>query len=162
VADEVMGKKGLRSQGCPSNYFGGKRAVGLCNTWSELTPGNGHLRELAESVKRGILEAGGVPMAVPVMSLGETLMKPTAMLLRKLASMDVEESLRVNPLDGVVLMTGCGNSDDELPRRRGNARLGEAVRRPCPAGPPRRRPGPAGGQLGFGGRTRRPLNGRWP
>jgi len=104
----------LRNQGYPNDYFGGKPVIGICNTWSELTPCNGHLRELAESVKRGILEAGGVPMEFPVMSLGETIMKPTTMLFRNLASMDVEESLRANPLDGVVLMTGCDKTTPSL------------------------------------------------
>ncbi|HEY9108717.1 MAG TPA: IlvD/Edd family dehydratase [Roseateles sp.] len=104
----------LRNQGYPNDYFGGKPVIGICNTWSELTPCNGHLRELAENVKRGILEAGGVPMEFPVMSLGETIMKPTTMLFRNLASMDVEESIRANPLDGVVLMTGCDKTTPSL------------------------------------------------
>src|SRR5690606_20294076 len=82
--------------------------------WSELTPCNAHFRELAESVKRGVLEAGGVPVEFPVMSLGETLMKPTAMLYRNLASMDVEESIRANPLDGVVLLGGCDKTTPSL------------------------------------------------
>ena len=81
--------------------------IGICNTWSDLTPCNGHLRDLAESVKRGVYEAGGFPLEFPVMSLGEPLMRPTAMLFRNLASMDVEESIRANPLDAVVLLTGC-------------------------------------------------------
>ncbi len=97
----------LRNQGYPDDYFEGKPVIGICNTWSELTPCNGHLREVAEIVKRGILEAGGVPMEFPVMSLGETLMRPTTMLFRNLVSMDTEESIRANPLDGVVLLTGC-------------------------------------------------------
>ncbi len=81
--------------------------IGICNTWSELTPCNGHLREFAEFVKRGVLEAGGVPFEFPVTSTGETIMRPTAMLFRNLASMDTEECIRANPLDGVVLLTGC-------------------------------------------------------
>ncbi len=97
----------LRNQGYPDDYFEGKPVIGICNTWSELTPCNGHLRDVAEIVKRGILEAGGFPMEFPVMSLGETIMKPTTMLFRNLASMDVEESIRANPLDGIVLLTGC-------------------------------------------------------
>jgi L-arabonate dehydrase len=97
----------FRNQGYPDDYFRGKPVIGICNTWSELTPCNGHLREFAEVVKRGVLEAGGVPFEFPVMSLGETVMKPTTMLFRNLASMDVEESIRANPLDGVVLLTGC-------------------------------------------------------
>ena len=97
----------LRNQGYPDDYFEGRPVIGICNTWSELTPCNGHLRDFAEVVKKGILEAGGVPMEFPVMSLGETIMKPTTMLFRNLASMDTEESIRANPLDGIVLLTGC-------------------------------------------------------
>jgi L-arabonate dehydrase len=97
----------LRNQGYPDDYFEGKPVIGICNTWSELTPCNGHLRDFAEVVKRGILEAGGFPLEFPVMSLGETIMKPTTMLFRNLASMDTEESIRANPLDGIVLLTGC-------------------------------------------------------
>ncbi|MCB0533367.1 MAG: dihydroxy-acid dehydratase [Lewinellaceae bacterium] len=97
----------LRNQGYPNDAFEGRPVIGICNTWSELTPCNGHLRELAEFVKKGVLEAGGVPLEFPVMSLGETIMRPTTMLFRNLVSMDVEESIRANPLDGVVLMTGC-------------------------------------------------------
>ncbi len=97
----------LRNQGYPDDYFEGKPVIGICNTWSELTPCNGHLREFAEIVKRGVVEAGGFPLEFPVMSLGETLMRPTTMLFRNLASMDTEESIRANPIDGVVLLTGC-------------------------------------------------------
>lgn len=97
----------LRNQGYPNDYFQGKPVIGICNTWSELTPCNGHLRDFAEVVKKGVLEAGGFPLEFPVMSLGETIMRPTTMLFRNLASMDVEESIRANPLDGVVLLTGC-------------------------------------------------------
>jgi L-arabonate dehydrase len=97
----------LRNQGYPDDYFRGKPVIGICNTWSELTPCNGHLRDFAEFVKKGILEAGGFPLEFPVMSLGETVMRPTTMLFRNLASMDVEESIRGNPLDGIVLLTGC-------------------------------------------------------
>jgi L-arabonate dehydrase len=97
----------LRNQGYPNDYFGGRPVIGICNTWSELTPCNGHLRDFAEIVKKGILEAGGVPFEFPVMSLGETIMRPTTMLFRNLVSMDVEESIRANPIDGVVLLTGC-------------------------------------------------------
>ncbi|SHI45185.1 IlvD/Edd family dehydratase [Pseudozobellia thermophila] len=97
----------LRNQGYPDDYFEGKPVIGICNTWSELTPCNGHLRDVAEIVRRGILEAGGFPMEFPVMSLGETIMRPTTMLFRNLASMDTEESIRANPLDGIVLLTGC-------------------------------------------------------
>jgi dihydroxy-acid dehydratase len=97
----------LRNQGYPNDYFEGKPVIGICNTWSDLTPCNGHLRDVAEVVKRGILEAGGFPLEFPVMSLGETIMRPTTMLFRNLASMDTEESIRANPLDGIVLLTGC-------------------------------------------------------
>ncbi|MBI5010718.1 MAG: dihydroxy-acid dehydratase [Bacteroidia bacterium] len=97
----------LRNQGHPDHMFRGKPVIGICNTWSDLTPCNGHLREFAEIVKRGVYEAGGFPLEFPVMSLGETIMKPTTMLFRNLASMDVEETIRANPLDGIVLLTGC-------------------------------------------------------
>jgi L-arabonate dehydrase len=97
----------LRNQGYPDDYFRGKPVIGICNTWSELTPCNSHLRDFADLVKRGIAEAGGFPMEFPVTSLGETLMRPTTMLFRNLASMDVEETIRANPLDGIVLLTGC-------------------------------------------------------
>jgi dihydroxy-acid dehydratase len=104
----------MKNQGIPAHEFDGKPVIGICNTWSELTPCNAHFRELAESVKRGILEAGGFPVEFPVMSLGETLIKPTAMLYRNLVSMDVEESIRANPLDGVVLLCGCDKTTPAL------------------------------------------------
>lgn len=97
----------LRNQGYPDDYFTGRPVIGICNTWSELTPCNGHLRDFAEIVKRGVIEAGGFPLEFPVTSLGETIMRPTTMLFRNLASMDTEESIRANPIDGVVLLTGC-------------------------------------------------------
>jgi dihydroxy-acid dehydratase len=97
----------LRNQGYPDDYFRGRPVIGICNTWSELTPCNGHLRDFAEIVKKGVLEAGGFPLEFPVTSMGETIMRPTTMLFRNLVSMDVEESIRANPLDGVVLLTGC-------------------------------------------------------
>ena len=96
-----------KNQGHPEQMFDGRPVIGICNTWSDLNPCNAHLRILAEQVKRGVYEAGGFPLEFPVTSLGETLMKPTTMLYRNLASMDVEESIRANPLDGVVLLTGC-------------------------------------------------------
>jgi dihydroxy-acid dehydratase len=108
--DDKMGfvhRSWLRNQGYPDDYFKGKPVIGICNTWSELTPCNGHLRDFAEIVKRGVVEAGGFPLEFPVTSLGETIMRPTTMLFRNLASMDVEESIRANPIDGVVLLTGC-------------------------------------------------------
>src|SRR5215831_6050369 len=118
-----FGKKGkdgfiyrawMKNQGIPNYEFDSKPVIGICNTWSELTPCNAHFRELAESVKRGISEAGGFPLEFPVMSLGETLLRPTAMLYRNLASMDVEESIRANPLDGVVLLMGCDKTTPSL------------------------------------------------
>ncbi|MFN8441107.1 MAG: IlvD/Edd family dehydratase [Caldilineaceae bacterium] len=96
-----------KNQGTPHHMYDGRPVIGICNTWSELTPCNGHFRILAEMVKRGVYEAGGFPLEFPVMSLGEALMRPTTMLFRNLAAMDVEETIRANPLDGVVLLTGC-------------------------------------------------------
>ena len=96
-----------KNQGHPDHMFDGRPVIGICNTWSDLTPCNAHFRILAEHVKRGVYEAGGFPFEFPVMSLGEILMRPTTMLYRNLASMDVEETVRANPLDGVVLLTGC-------------------------------------------------------
>ncbi len=97
----------LKSQGHAARMFDGKPVIGICNTWSEFTPCNGHLRGLAEHVKRGVLEAGGFPLEFPVMSLSEPLMRPTTMLFRNLASMDVEASIRSQPMDAVVLLAGC-------------------------------------------------------
>lgn len=104
----------MKNQGLPHDIFEGKPVIGICNTWSELTPCNAHFRELAEYVKRGVWESGGFPVEFPVMSLGETLMKPTTMLYRNLASMDAEESIRANPLDGVVLMGGCDKTTPSI------------------------------------------------
>lgn len=103
----------MKNNGIPDHEFR-KPIIGICNTWSELTPCNAHFRDLAEYVKRGVLEAGGFPVEFPVMSLGETLMKPTTMLFRNLASMDVEESIRGNPMDGVVLLCGCDKTTPSL------------------------------------------------
>lgn len=108
--DDKMGfvhRSWLRNQGYPDDYFRGRPVIGICNTWSELTPCNGHLRDFAEVVKRGVVEAGGFPLEFPVTSLGETLMRPTTMMFRNLAAMDTEETIRANPIDGVVLLTGC-------------------------------------------------------
>ena len=96
-----------KNRGIPHDQFDGRPVIGICNTYSELTPCNSHFRTIAEHVKAGVLESGGFPLEFPVMSLGETLLRPTAMLYRNLASMDVEESIRGNPLDGVVLLAGC-------------------------------------------------------
>ncbi len=104
----------LKSQGIPHDMFDGRPVIGICNTWSELTPCNSSFRELAEHVKRGVYEAGGLPLEFPVMSLGETQVKPTAMLFRNLVSMDVEESIRANPIDGVVLLMGCDKTTPSL------------------------------------------------
>lgn len=104
----------LKNQGYPEDLFDGRPVIGICNTWSELTPCNGHFRELAEYVRRGVYEAGGFPLEFPVTSLGETQMRPTAMLFRNLASMDVEESIRANPIDGVVLLMGCDKTTPSL------------------------------------------------
>jgi dihydroxy-acid dehydratase len=104
----------IKNQGYPHDLFDGRPVIGICNTWSELTPCNGHFRELAEFVKRGVYEAGGLPLEFPVMSLGETQLRPTAMLFRNLASMDVEESIRGNPIDGVVLLMGCDKTTPSL------------------------------------------------
>jgi L-arabonate dehydrase len=97
----------VKNRGVPHDQFDGRPVIGICNTYSELTPCNTHFRTIAEHVKAGVLESGGFPLEFPVMSLGETLLRPTAMLYRNLASMDVEESIRGNPLDGVVLLAGC-------------------------------------------------------
>ena len=104
----------MKNQGIPDEAFRGKPVIGICNTWSEFTPCNAHFRELAEAVKKGVIEAGGFPLEFPVMSLGETLIKPTAMLYRNLASMDTEESIRANPMDGVVLLCGCDKTTPSL------------------------------------------------
>lgn len=105
--DAFIHRSWLRNQGPPSDVFDGRPVIGICNTWSDLTPCNAHFRVLAEHIKIGVYEAGGLPLEFPVMSTGEALMKPTAMLFRNLMSMDVEETIRANPIDGVVLLTGC-------------------------------------------------------
>src|ERR1043166_2160327 len=112
--DGFLYRSWIKNQGWPHDLFDGRPVIGICNTWSELTPCNGHFRELAEFVKRGVWEAGGFPLEFPVMSLGETQLRPTAMLYRNLASMDVEESIRANPLDGVVLLMGCDKTTPSL------------------------------------------------
>jgi len=104
----------MRNQGLPGDVFDGRPVIGICNTWSELTPCNAHMRELAQSVKNGVWEAGGLPLEFPVTSMGETNMRPTAMMFRNLVSMDVEESIRANPIDGVVLMCGCDKTTPSL------------------------------------------------
>jgi L-arabonate dehydrase len=104
----------MKNRGIPQDQFDGRPVIGICNTYSELTPCNSHFRTLAEHVKLGVLDAGGFPLEFPVMSLGETLLRPTAMLYRNLASMDVEESIRGNPVDGVVLLMGCDKTTPSL------------------------------------------------
>ena len=105
--DGFIHRSWMKSQGLPDDSFDGRPIIGLCNTWSELTPCNAHLRILAEHVKRGVWQAGGVPLEFPVSSLGETQIKPTAMLFRNLLAMDVEEAIRGYAIDGVVLLGGC-------------------------------------------------------
>jgi dihydroxy-acid dehydratase len=105
--DGFIHRSWMKAQGYPADAFDGRPVIGICNTWSEITPCNSHLREIADYVKRGVWEAGGLPLEFPAMSLGETQMRPTAMLFRNLLAMEVEESIRGNPLDGVVLLGGC-------------------------------------------------------
>ena len=105
--DGFIHRSWMKSQGLPADVFDGRPVVGICNTWSELTPCNAGLRDIAEHVKRGVWEAGGLPLEFPAMSLGETQMRPTAMLFRNLLAMEVEESIRGNPIDAVVLLGGC-------------------------------------------------------
>jgi len=112
--DGFVYRSWMKNQGWPHDLFDGRPVIGVCNTWSELTPCNAHFRELAEFVKRGVWEAGGFPLEFPVMSLGETQLRPTAMFFRNLASMDVEESIRGNPMDGVVLLMGCDKTTPSL------------------------------------------------
>lgn len=112
--DGFIYRSWFKKQGIPQDELDGKPIIGICNTWSELTPCNSHFRELAEFVKHGIIEAGGFPVEFPVMSLGESLMKPTTMLYRNQVSIDVEESIRANPLDGVVLLCGCDKTTPAL------------------------------------------------
>jgi L-arabonate dehydrase len=112
--DGFVHRSWMRNQGLPDHVFDGRPVIGICNTWSELTPCNAHFRQIAEHVKRGIWEAGGFPLEFPVMSLGETNMRPTTMLFRNLVSMDVEESIRANPIDGVVLLCGCDKTTPSL------------------------------------------------
>ncbi|HDI2512654.1 TPA: dihydroxy-acid dehydratase [Acinetobacter baumannii] len=109
-----MYRSWMKNQGIPDHEFQGKPIIGICNTWSELTPCNAHFRKIAEHVKKGILEAGGYPAEFPVFSNGESNLRPTAMFTRNLASMDVEEAIRGNPIDGVVLLTGCDKTTPAL------------------------------------------------
>jgi dihydroxy-acid dehydratase len=112
--DALVHRSWMKNQGTPHDQFDGRPVIGICNTWSEATPCNGHFRELADHVRRGVLDAGGFPIEFPVMSLGETLMRPTTMLFRNQCAMDVEESIRANPFDGVVLLMGCDKTTPAL------------------------------------------------
>ncbi len=112
--DGFIHRSWMKNQGMPADMFDGRPVIGICNTWSELTPCNAHFRDIAERVKRGVYEAGGFPLEFPVMSSGETNLRPTAMLFRNLISMDVEESIRGNPIDGVVLLCGCDKTTPSL------------------------------------------------
>jgi L-arabonate dehydrase len=112
--DGFVHRSWMRNQGLPEEVFDGRPVIGICNTWSELTPCNAHFRGLADRVKRGVWEAGGFPVEFPVMSTGESNIRPTAMLFRNLVSMDVEESIRGNPVDGVVLLCGCDKTTPAL------------------------------------------------
>ena len=109
-----MYRSWMKNQGIPDHEFDGRPVIGICNTWSELTPCNAHFRKIAEHVKRGIYEAGGFPVEFPVFSSGESNLRPTAMLTRNLAAMDVEEAIRGNPIDAVVLLTGCDKTTPAL------------------------------------------------
>ncbi len=112
--DGFIYRSWIKNQGWPHHQFKNKPVIGICNTWSEVTPCNGHFREIAQFVKNGVYEAGGFPLEFPVMSLGETIIRPTAMLYRNLAAMTVEESIRGNPFDAIVLLTGCDKTTPSL------------------------------------------------
>src|SRR3712207_6740962 len=101
-------------RGVPSNAFSGRPQIAIANTASDLNPCNAHLNEVAQSVKQGVYEAGGIPLNLPVVSLGETLVRPTAMLWRNMAAMATEEMLRANPIDAVVLLGGCDKTIPSL------------------------------------------------
>ena len=112
--DGMVHRSWMKNQGIPHDQFDGRPVIGICNTWSQATPCNAHFRELAQHVRDGVHDAGGFPLEFPVMSLGETLMRPTTMLFRNQAAMDVEESIRANPFDGVVLLMGCDKTTPAL------------------------------------------------
>ena len=112
--DNIYHRSWMKNQGFPADMFDGRPVIGICNTWSELTPCNAHLRDLAQRVKNGIYEAGGLPVEFPVFSPGESSLRPTAMMFRNLCALDVEEALRANPVDGVVLMVGCDKTTPAL------------------------------------------------
>lgn len=112
--DHIYHRSWMKNQGFPADLFDGRPVIGICNTWSEMTPCNAHLRDLAERVKHGIYEAGGLPLEFPVFSPGESALRPTAMMFRNLCAMDVEEAIRGNPMDGVVLLAGCDKTTPAL------------------------------------------------
>ena len=112
--DGLVHRSWMKNQGIPHDQFDGRPVIGICNTWSQATPCNAHFRELAAHVRDGVLDAGGFPIEFPVMSLGETLMRPTTMLFRNQVAMDVEESIRANPFDGIVLLMGCDKTTPAL------------------------------------------------
>ncbi|MGH1352825.1 MAG: L-arabinonate dehydratase [Methyloligellaceae bacterium] len=112
--DSIYYRSWMKNQGLPSDLFDGRPVIGICNTWSELTPCNAHLRDLAERVKHGVYEAGGLPVEFPVFSTGESTLRPSAMMFRNLAAMDVEEAIRGTPVDGVVLLVGCDKTTPAL------------------------------------------------
>ena len=141
----------LRAEGFSAQVFDGKPVIGICNSWSELNNCNSHLRTVAEAVKRGVWEAGGFPLEFPTISLGEMLMKPTTMLYRNLMAMDVEESIRAHPLDGVVLLCGC---DKTTPAQLMGAASADIPALMVPGGPMLRGMW-RGGELGSGTDTRR-------
>ena len=112
--DTIYHRGWLKNQGYPDDMFDGRPIIGILNTWSDLTPCNGHLRELAEKVKAGVWEAGGFPVEVPVFSASENTFRPTAMMFRNLAAMSIEEQIRGQPIDGAVLMVGCDKTTPSL------------------------------------------------
>src|SRR6201988_5247171 len=112
--DSFIHRSWIKNQGHPDHMFDGRPMIGICNTWSDLNRCHAHFKELAEVVKRVVYEAGGFPVEFPAMSLGETTLRPTAMLFRNLASMEVEESIRAIPIDGVVLLVGCDKTTPAL------------------------------------------------
>ncbi|MEM7614047.1 MAG: L-arabinonate dehydratase, partial [Pseudomonadota bacterium] len=112
--DAIYHRSWMKNQGFPPDLFDGRPVIGICNTWSELTPCNAHLRDIAERVKNGVWEAGGFPVEFPVFSPSESTLRPTAMMFRNLCSMDVEEALRGKCIDGVVLLAGCDKTTPAL------------------------------------------------
>ena len=112
--DVIYHRGWMKNQGFPHDLFDGRPVIGILNTWSELTPCNAHLNDLAQRVKHGIYEAGGFPVEVPVFSVSESAFRPTAMMFRNLAAMAVEEAMRGQPMDGCVLLVGCDKTTPSL------------------------------------------------